>query len=114
MKLSFRAHRAMTLTYSKQDLVLVSLLGAVVAAWAAVAGGAFSARALLATEAAFFAFYLVGSLFAASKSLATGVLFDLPLRLLVGYAVVNTALLLLAWFSPLGIVANFCALGVLA
>jgi len=79
----------------------------VVAAWAAVAGESFSLRALLACEAAFLAFYLVGSLFAAWQPLAAGALFDLPLRLLMGYAAVNTALLALAWLSPFGIVANF-------
>ena len=39
--------------------------------------------------------------------MAAGALFDLPLRLLMGYAAVNTALLVLAWLSPLGIIANF-------
>jgi len=101
------ALRSMTLTYSKADLVAVSLIGVVVAAWVAVAGRSFSVRALLACEALFFAFYLAGSLFAAWKPLATGALFDLPLRLLLGYAAVNTALLPLAWISPLGTVANF-------
>ncbi len=114
MTFSPRALRAVTLTYSKQDLAVVSLLAAVVAVWAAVAAGAFSFRVLLASEAAFLAFYLVGSLFAAWKPLATGILFDLPLRLLAGYAVVNTALLVLAWVSPLGVVLNFCAVGALA
>lgn len=106
--------RNLTITYSKSDLVAVSLLAAAVATWAAVAGGAFSLRALLACEVMFFAFYLVGSLVAAWKGLATGVLFELPLRLLVGYAVINTALLVLAWVSPLGIIANFCILLALA
>ena len=97
----------MTLAYSLSDLAGVSLTGAVVAVWAAVAGGSFSVRALSVCEAAFLAFYLVGSLFAAWGRLAAGALFDLPLRLLMGYAAVNTALLVLAWLSPLGIVANF-------
>jgi len=113
MKFSFRPLRGMTLTYGKQDLAAVSLVAAVIAVWAAVASGAFSLRALFTCEAAFFVFYLVGSLFAAWKPLATGVLFDLPLRLLVGYAVVNTALLVLAWVSPLGVVLNFCVVGAL-
>ena len=94
-------------TYSLSDLAAVSLAAAVVALWTEAAGGAFSFRALLACEGVFLAFYLVGSLFAGCRPLATGVLFDLPLRLLVGYAGVNTALLVLAWISPLGIVANF-------
>lgn len=101
------ALRSMTLTYSKADLVAVALIGALVAVWVAVAGRTFSFAALLACEAAFFAFYLAGSLFAGCKPLATGALFDLPLRLLFGYAAVNTALLPLAWISPLGIVENF-------
>jgi hypothetical protein len=94
-------------TYSVSDLAAVSLTAAVGAVWAEAAGGSFSLLALLACEAVFLSFYLVGSLFASWRPLAAGVLFDLPLRLLVGYAVVNTALLVLAWLSPLGIMANF-------
>ena len=96
-----------TLTYSGSDLAVAALAAAVVAGWAAIAGGAFSLLALVACEVAFLAFYLVGSLLAAWGPLAAGALFDLPLRLLMGYAAVNTALLVLAWLSPLGIVANF-------
>ena len=103
-----------TVTYSKADLVAVALLAAVVTLWLTSAGGVFSARALLACEAMFFAFYLVGSLAASVRPLAEGVRFDLPLRLLVGYAVVNTALLGLAWLSPLGIIANFAVIVTLA
>ena len=99
-----------TVTYSGSDLTAAALAAAVVAGWAGIAGGAFSLLALAACEAAFLAFYLVGSLFAAWAPLATGALFDLPLRLLMGYAAVNTALLVLAWLSPLGIVANFVLL----
>jgi hypothetical protein len=95
-------------------MVAVSLTAAVVAVWAEAAGGSFSLLALVACEAVFLAFYLVGSLFAGWGSLAAGVLFDLPLRLLAGYAVVNTALLVLAWLSPLGIIANFGILLALA
>ena len=97
----------LTLTYSRSDLAGAALAVAVVAAWAAVAGGAFSLRALVACELAFLAFYLVGSLFAGWAPLAAGALFDLPLRLLMGYTAVNTALLVLAGLSPLGIIANF-------
>ena len=97
----------METTYSVSDLVAVSLTAAVVAVWAEAAGGSFSLLALLACEAVFLAFYLVGSIFAGWRAVAAGVLFDLPLRLLVGYAAVNTVLLLLAWLSPFGIVANF-------
>jgi hypothetical protein len=106
--------RNTSITYSRSDLVAVALLAAVVSGWAAVADGAFSLRVLLACEAMFFTLYLVGSLVAAWQRLAAGVLFDLPLRLLVGYIVVNTALLVLAWISPLGIVANFAVLLALA
>jgi hypothetical protein len=102
-----RPLRDLTVTYSKTDLLAVSLIAVVTAIWAGVAGGAFSFRALVACEALFLAFYLVGSLLAGWKALAAGVLFDLPLRLLLGYGVVNTALLALAWLSPLGILANF-------
>jgi len=97
----------MTTTYSESDLAAVSLIAAVVSVWAQAAGGSFSLLVLVACLAVFLCFYLVGSLFAAWQSLAVGVLFDLPLRLLVGYATVNTALFVLAWLSPLGIIANF-------
>jgi len=114
MKFSPRAPRTIAVTYSVLDLVTVSLIAAIVAVWIAIAGNSFSLLALLACELVFFAFYLVGSLFAGWKSLAQGVLFDLPLRLLVGYAVVNTALLVLAWLSPLDIFTNFAILVVIA
>ena len=102
-----RVLRDRTVTYSKADLITVFLIAAVVSVWAASAGGSFSLWVLLACEVMFFAFYLTGSLFAGIEALAKGVLFELPLRLLVGYAVVNTALLVLAWLSPLGIIDNF-------
>lgn len=114
MKWSRAALRNVTVTYSAPELVTVAVIAAVVAVWAAVAGGAFSVATLLACEAAFFAFYLVGSILAGFRRLSTGLLFDLPLRLLIGYGVVNTALLGLAWLSPLGVVANFCILVALA
>jgi hypothetical protein len=109
--------RNVTVSYSRSDVVAVSLIAGVVAVWGALAEGAFSVTALLACEAMFFAFYLVGSVLAGCKALAAGILFELPLRLLAGYAVVNTALLGLAWLSPLGVVGNFgllLALGLLA
>ena len=101
-------------TYSGADVAVVSLIAVVVAVWAAAAGGTFSLRALIACQAALAAFYLVGGLLAAWQPLASGALFELPLRLLAGYAAVNTALLVLAWVSPLGIVANFGLLLALA
>ena len=106
-RFSPRALREVTLTYSNQDLVAVALIAGVVAVWAAAAGGGFSFSAFVACEVLFFSFYLTGSLVAGVKTLANGILFDLPLRLLVGYAVVNTTLLVLAWLSPLGIILNF-------
>jgi hypothetical protein len=99
--------RSLTVTYSKVDLLAVARVGAMVTAWLASAGGGFSVRALLACEAMFFAFYLVGSVLASVRPLAAGLLFELPLRVLVGYGVVNTALMALAWLSPLGVIANF-------
>ena len=55
--LSFLARRPnVTLAYSLSDLAGVALTGAVVAAWAAVAEGSFSVRALVACEAVFLAF----------------------------------------------------------
>jgi hypothetical protein len=106
--LAFFARRPnLTVTYGGPDLAATTVAAAIVAAWATAANGAFSPLTLVACEAAFLAFYLVGSLVAGWQALAAGLLFDLPARLLVGYAVVNTALLGLAWLSPLGIVANF-------
>ena len=102
-----RAVPGATITYSKAELAAVSLIGAVVATWLTIAGGAFSVRALVACEALFFAFYFTGSLFASVRALSAGISFDLPLRLLVGYTILNTALFALAWVSPLGIVSNF-------
>ncbi len=104
---SLARRTAGTVTYSASDLAVTSLAAVVVAAWAAAAGDALSVRAFIASEGAFLAFYAAGSLFAAWGRLAAGALFDLPLRLLTGYLAVNTALLLLAWLSPLSIVANF-------
>jgi hypothetical protein len=114
MKLFLRALRGSTITYSKSDLAAVALMAAAVAAWVAVAGGAFSLRALVACEVTFFALYVTGSLFASFRGLATGINFGLPLRLLVGYAVINTTLLAMAWLSPLGLLLNFGILLALA
>jgi len=105
---------SLTVTYSKRDLLAVALVAVVATAWLTSAAGAFSVLALVACEAVFFAFYLVGSLVASIRPLAAGVLFDLPLRLLVGYGVVNTALLGLAWLSPLGVIGNFAVISALA
>lgn len=108
------ARRVLSPTYSGTDLAAVSLLAAVVAVWIEAAAGAFSFRAFAACEAVFLVCYLVGSLLAGWRSLATGVLFDLPLRLLLGYIVTGSLLFALAWLSPLGIVANFCVLSAVA
>ncbi len=102
--------RKITIDYSFTDLVCVTVIAAVVTAWVASAGGAFSFRMLLACEAMFFLLYAVGSFVAAYSSLSAGLLFDLPLRLLTGYALVNTALLILAVISPLGVLVNFLIL----
>jgi hypothetical protein len=104
----------LVVTYSRSDLALVALIGAVVAGWAALALGSVSLGALLACESAFFTSYMVGSLLAGWGAISAGLLFDLPLRLLLGYGVVNTALLVLAWLSPLGTVANFVVLAALS
>lgn len=106
--------RALSPTYSGADLFAVSLIAAVVAVWVEAAGGAFSLRVFLACEAVFLVCYLVGSLFAGWRRLAMVDLFDLPLRLLVGYIAIGTAMFALAWLSPLGIIANFCLLAALA
>lgn len=105
-KLSPPGLRALTVTYSVMDLLGVAVIAAVVSLWAAAAGGAFSMRLFVACELMFFGFYLAGSVIAAIPALRSGVLFELPLRLLVGYGAINTALLVLAWLSPLGMVGN--------
>jgi hypothetical protein len=94
-------------TYHGADLVAITAVAIVVSVWAAVAGKAYSVGVLLGCEALLLAYYLTGSLFSGWARVSAGVLFDLPLRLLVGYAVVNTALLVLAFVSPLGVIANF-------
>ena len=114
MKRPLLVLRNLTVTYSRADLAAVVVLAAVVAMWLTRASGVFSLWALLACEAMFLAFYVVGSLAASFRPVAEGVLFDLPLRLLVGYAVVNTALLALAWLSPLGVIGNFSMIAALS
>jgi hypothetical protein len=99
--------RGPTVTYSGRELLAVAAIAAVISVWAAVAAGSFSVPALFACEAVFFAFYLAGSIFVSLPGLALGIRSDLPLRLLVGYGLVNTALFVLAWLSPLGVLANF-------
>lgn len=105
-----RALRNLSLSYSKSDLITVGLIALVVSIWGAIAEGSFSFLAFFACVLIFFSFYLSGSIFAEWTSLATNVLFDLPLRLLIGYGVINTSLLVLAWVSPLGMIANFTIL----
>lgn len=114
MKLGRCSPRRLAITYSHADLAATSLIAAVVAAWVSIAAGAFSLWLLVACEAAFLAFYVTGSLVASVRAVAARVDFGLPLRLLVGYGFINSALLALAWLSPLGIIANFCALLALA
>jgi hypothetical protein len=104
--------RAASVTTSRKDIAAVLLLGMVVTLWSASAGGAFSPAALLTSEAIFLCFYVVGSL-ASASSLSAGISFELPLRLLVGYLLVNSALLGLAWISPLGMLVNFSVLAAL-
>lgn len=108
-----RALGAWSIGYSKADLLAVSVIALTVAVWTAKAGGTFSIPALVACQAMFLVCYLAGSCLASFRGLAADVLFDLPLRLLVGYGVVNTALLALAWLSPFGVVLNFAGLSAL-
>ncbi|HEY5958273.1 MAG TPA: hypothetical protein VIV60_17030, partial [Polyangiaceae bacterium] len=114
MKFLPHAFRSMSVTYCVSDVIVVALIATVVAVWSAIAGGSVSLLTLLACQVVFFSFYLVGSLMAGWNSLSAGVLFDLPLRLLVGYIAINTALLVLAWLSPLGIITNFAVLMAIA
>jgi hypothetical protein len=93
--------------YNLTDLAAVFVVAAAVFGWAWVGGGSFSIIALLSCQAVFLVFYLVGTLVSGCRRVSAGVIFDLPLRLLVGYAIFNTALFVLAWLSPLGILADF-------
>jgi hypothetical protein len=101
-----RALQRGTVTYSRADLVTVGLLGLLVSAWAALASQEASFATLLACEMAFFSFYLVGCLIVSWISDLRGLLFELPLRLLLGYAAVSSLLIPLAWLSPLGMAGN--------
>lgn len=96
------------------DLVAVALCATVMALWLTAAAGRFSFAALVACQAACFTFYVVGSLAAGWRRFAAGLVFDLPLRLLVGYALVNTLLFAAAWLAPTGIVTNFAIIAVVA
>jgi hypothetical protein len=83
---SFRALRPTAPPeYSLADVTSVCITAAVVFAWIWVCGGAFSFLALLGCQVVFLAFYMVGTLVSAWRPIAGGVVFDLPLRLLVGY-----------------------------
>ncbi len=108
------AARPDEVTYSRSDLVAVALLSATVSAWVASAAGEASLGLVVACAFSFFSFYLVGSLFAGFASAFRGVRFELPLRLLLGYAVVNTLLMALAWVSPLGMLGNFAVIQLVA
>jgi hypothetical protein len=106
----FPSHPSKALDYSVLDLLTVATCGATLAGWIAVCVGSFSVAALLMCELSCLSFYLAGSLVGSWRRFSSGLLPDLPFRLLAGYAVVNTALFALAWLSPLGIVANFSVL----
>ena len=106
-RMNLTRRRAFDVTIDPAEAVALALIAAVVASWAGVAAGAFSFLTLLSCEILFFSFYLTGSWVAAMPVVAQGLLFDLPLRLLVGYGLVNSALLVLAWVSPLGMRVNF-------
>ncbi len=97
----------LTVTHNVPDLVTVFVLGLLVALWAARAGGSFSFLVLLACEVSLFAYYAAGSLLSALPAIGAGILFELPLRLILGYAAINTTMLVLAWVSPLGMTGNF-------
>ena len=83
MALSSSARPRPPVDYSALDLVAVAICGAALAVWAAVCEGSFSFLALLMGELACVSFYLVGSLVASWRRLSTGLLCDLPLRLVV-------------------------------
>lgn len=99
--------RKLVVTYSRAELAATALIAATVAVWVSLAAGAFSFSLLVGCEAMFLTYYAAGAVVASLPALARGVSFGLPLRLLTGYGIINTALLGLAWVSPLGVVANF-------
>jgi hypothetical protein len=97
--------------YSLTDLAAVFVVAAVVFVWTWAGGGSFSILALLSCQAVFLVFYLVGTLASGLRRFSAGLIVDLPLRLLVGYALFNTTLFVLAWLLPFGLLADF---GILA
>ena len=109
-----RSLRSKTVTYCTADLIGVALIGVMVSLWVASAGGEFSFLALLGCEMLFFCFYLVGALVASAASLSLGVCCELPLRLLVGYIVTNTVLLVFAWITPLGMLGSLALISTCA
>jgi len=100
-------------TFRVSDLIAVAAVATVLAVWTSVAAGHFSPAAWLGCEAICFVLYGAGTIVSSWSPLTTGIRFDLPLRLLFGYLIINTSLFALSVLSPLGIVANFSLLALL-
>jgi len=101
-------------TCSRADLAAITLIALTMTLWVALAGTASPVRVFTVCEGVLATLYLVGSLVASARVLAQDLSFELPLRLLTGYVVVNTALLALAWLSPLGLLLDFALLAAVA
>jgi hypothetical protein len=96
-----------SLTVSWPDLAMVALCAGCFAAWTWFVTGTRSLSVPAICTAACVTFYLAGGIVSRWRDLCAGIVFDVPLRLLVGYAVVNTALFALVWLSPLSLRIGF-------
>jgi hypothetical protein len=85
-------------------LAAVALVGT---AWLAVPAGLPSPGALGALAASLAAWWLAGTVLAGTRVLRGLIPWGLPATLLLGFAVVNTSLFLLAWATPFPIGGNF-------
>lgn len=88
------------------DVVAILACAATFTGWAWAVTGTLAFSVFALSTVAWGTFYLVGSIVSGTR-FAIDVRFDCPLRLLVGYAIVNTGLLLLAYLSPFSIQADF-------
>jgi hypothetical protein len=88
------------------DVAAILACAATFTGWAWAATGTFAFSVFVVSAATWGAFYVTGSLVAGTR-IATDLHFDWPLKTLIGYAIVNTGLLLLAFTSPLSIRSDF-------
>ncbi len=79
-------------------------------AWTCAAEGRWSAGVLVAWTAISIAFYGAGAVASRWTSLWRGIPMEFPLKLLVGFVIVNTAVLSLAWIAPRLVAPGFVTL----